>query len=83
MRKGQDLIGGDISELTQDFLAHVLGVRRTSVSLAANALQDAGLMHYSRGRLEITDLEGLRATACECYATVKSHNERLLGHELR
>jgi CRP-like cAMP-binding protein len=79
----RDLVDSDRLELTQKFLAQMLGVRRTSVSLVANALQDAGLIHYSRGRLEITDLEGLRATACECYATVKSHNERLLGHELR
>jgi CRP-like cAMP-binding protein len=74
-----DLTGGDKLGLTQEFLAQMLGVRRTSVSLVANALQDAGLIRYSRGRIEITNLEGLRATSCECYKTVKSHSDRLLG----
>jgi CRP-like cAMP-binding protein len=76
----RDLAGSDMLGLTQEFLAQMLGVRRTSVSLVANTLQNAGLIHYSRGRIEITNLEGLRATSCECYATVKSHSDRLLGN---
>jgi CRP-like cAMP-binding protein len=76
----RDLTGGDMLGLTQEFLAQMLGVRRTSVSLVDTALQDAGLIRYSRGRIEITNLEGLRATSCECYATVKSHSDRLLGN---
>ena len=75
----RDLAGGDKLGLTQEFLAQMLGVRRTSVSLVANTLQEAGLIRYSRGRVEITDLEGLRQTACECYETVKLQSERLLG----
>ena len=50
----------------------MLGVRRTSVSLVANTLQSAGLIRYSRGHIEITNLEGLREISCECYATVKT-----------
>ena len=76
----RDLAGSDTLGLTQEFLAQMLGVRRTSVSLVANTLQSAGLIRYSRGRIEITNLEGLRATSCECYATVKSHSDRLLGN---
>jgi CRP-like cAMP-binding protein len=76
----RDLAGSDMLGLTQEFLAQMLGVRRTSVSLVANTLQEAGLIRYSRGRIEVTNLEGLRATSCECYATVKSHSDRLLGN---
>ena len=76
----RDLAGGETLGLTQEFLAQMLGVRRTSVSLVANTLQDAGLIHYRRGRIEITNLEGLRATSCECYEIVKSHNDRLLSN---
>ena len=76
----RDLTGGDTLGLTQEFLAQMLGVRRTSVSLVANTLQDAGLIRYSRGRIEVTNLEGLRATSCECYQTVKSHCDRLVGN---
>ena len=57
----------------------MLGVRRTSVSLVANALQSAGLIRYSRGHIEITNLEGLREISCECYASVKTHSDRLIG----
>ena len=76
----RDLAESDTLGLTQEFLAQMLGVRRTSVSLVANTLQEAGLIRYSRGRIEVTNLEGLRATSCECYATVKSHSDRLMGN---
>jgi CRP-like cAMP-binding protein len=75
----RDLTGGNKLDLTQEFLAQMLGVRRTSVSLVANALQSAGLIRYSRGHIEITNLEGLREISCECYASVKTHSDRLIG----
>jgi CRP-like cAMP-binding protein len=74
----RDLSDGNMLGLTQEFLAQMLGVRRTSVSLVANTLQNAGLISYRRGRIQITDLEGLRAASCECYGRVKAHYERLL-----
>ena len=76
----RDLTRSETLGLTQEYLAQMLGVRRTSVSLVANTLQDAGLIRYSRGRIEVTNLEGLRATSCECYETVKSHSDRLVGN---
>jgi CRP-like cAMP-binding protein len=75
----RDLSGSDTLGLTQEFVAQMLGVRRTSVSLVANTLQNAGLIRYRRGRIEITDLQGLRAASCECYSRVKTHYDRLLG----
>jgi hypothetical protein len=74
------LQGSDDLVLTQEFLGQMLGVRRTSVSVVANILQRAGFIRYSRGHIRILDLEGLREAACECYLTVKSHSDRLLGH---
>jgi CRP-like cAMP-binding protein len=76
----RDLSGSDTFSLTQDFLAQMLGVRRTSVSLVANTLQQAGLIRYRRGHIEITNLEGLMESTCECYATVKAHYDRLLNN---
>jgi CRP-like cAMP-binding protein len=79
----RELSGSDTLGLTQEFLAQMLGVRRTSVSLVANTLQNAGLIRYRRGRIEITDLDGLQAAACECYGRVKMHYDRLLGDGTR
>jgi len=76
-----DLFDGDILPLTQGFLAEMIGARRNSVSLVAHTLQQAGLIRYSRGNVEITDLEGLKESACECYETVKSRCDRLSSRD--
>ena len=73
-----DLSGGVKLLLTQEAMAQMIGARRNSVSLVASTLQQANYIHYSRGHIEITDIEGLRRTACECYASVKLQYERLL-----
>jgi len=73
-----DLSGERELVLTQESLAQMIGARRNSVSLVANSLQQANVIHYSRGRIEVTDLEGLSRTSCECYAAVKAQYERLL-----
>src|SRR5437868_9451308 len=73
-----DLSGGRELVLTQESLAQMIGARRNSVSLVANTLQQANFIHYSRGHIEITNLEGLRETSCECYAQVKAQYDRLL-----
>jgi CRP-like cAMP-binding protein len=75
----RDLIGSDDIALTQEFVAQMLGVRRTSVSIVANTLQQAGLIKYKRGHIRVLDLDGLRDSACECYGTVKALSDRLIG----
>ena len=77
--RARDLAGKDNLQFTQEFLAEMLGVKRTSVTLHARTLQQAGLIKYSRGHIQITDLEGLQDTVCECYGTVKSYYGTLLG----
>jgi hypothetical protein len=56
----------------------MIGVQRNAISIVANALQRAGTIRYSRGHIEITDLEGLRQTSCECYRVVRTQHDRLL-----
>lgn len=77
--RARDLSGKDVLPLTQEFLAEMLGVRRSSVSVVAHTLQQAGLIKYRRGLIQIVDLEGLQEASCECYETVKGHYDRLLG----
>lgn len=74
----RDRISGDTVALTQEFLADMLGVQRTTVTAVARALQDKGYIRYRRGVLEIVDREGLEACACECYDVVRRHYARLL-----
>jgi CRP-like cAMP-binding protein len=76
--RSRDLQGSDDLLLTQEFISEMLGVRRTSVTVVANTLQQAGLLRYRRGHIRILNLEGLQEAACECYQTVKTQSERLL-----
>jgi CRP-like cAMP-binding protein len=73
----RDLVESDNIELTQEFLAQMLGVRRTSVTLAASHLQAVNLIKYRRGHIQILDLDGLEDTSCECYEAVKTQVARL------
>jgi len=75
--RARDLSGSDQLPFTQEFLAEMLGVRRTSVTTVARTLQEAGIIRYSRGRIEIVDVEGLRDSACECYETIKEQYGQL------
>jgi CRP-like cAMP-binding protein len=77
--RARDLAGTDNLQFTHEFLAGMLGVGRTSVTLHARILQQAGIIRYSRGRIQITDVEAMQETVCECYGTVKSYYEALLG----
>jgi CRP-like cAMP-binding protein len=71
-----DLAGPDLA-LTQEFLAQMMGVRRTSVTEVAGDLQKAGMIKYSRGHIHIVDLEQVRAWACECDGDIRSHYRRI------
>jgi hypothetical protein len=75
------LCGGDTLNFTQEFLAEMLGVRRTSVTVDARALQAAGLVKYARGKIQIVDVEGRQEAACECCQTVKLQYDQLLGSD--
>ena len=65
-------------KLTQEFIAHMLGVQRTSIGMIANNLQRTGAIRYARGRVEIIDLERVRASACDCYRIVRDEYENFL-----
>ncbi len=67
----RDRLDSDVLPLTQEFLAHMLGSQRSTVSLAAGRLERSGLIDYSRGRLTILDVAAVQARACECYATLR------------
>jgi CRP-like cAMP-binding protein len=77
--RSRDLVGSEDIALTQELLAQMLGVRRTSVSIVANTLQQAGFIKYRRGHIRVLSLDGLRESACECYETVRSLSDRLIG----
>jgi CRP-like cAMP-binding protein len=74
-----DRVASDELQMTQEFISSMLGSRRESVTVAAGHLQDAGLIHYSRGHIAILDRKGLEAAACECYAIVSEEFDRLFA----
>jgi CRP-like cAMP-binding protein len=75
----RDRIDNDTIHLTQEFLADMLGVQRTTVTAVAQSLQAKGLIRYRRGIVDILDRVGLESTACECYGSVKRTYSRLFS----
>ena len=73
-----DRISTNTVALTQEFLADMLGVQRTTVTAVARALQERGYIRYRRGVVDIIDRDGLEALTCECYGVVRRTYERLL-----
>jgi CRP-like cAMP-binding protein len=65
-------------KMTQELIANMLGVRRSGVTEAALKLQDAGLIHYGHGHIQVLDRPGLEERVCECYRVVKREFDRLL-----
>ena len=74
-----DRLSTDSLVMTQELIANMLGVRREGVTEAAGNLQRAGLIRYSRGRIDVLNRPGLEKAVCECYAVVKVEFERLLS----
>lgn len=74
----QDRVQSDEFQLTHEFMAQMLGVRRETVSEVARALQKRGLIGYRWGILHVLDRPGLERTACECYRIVRREFDRLL-----
>lgn len=77
----QDLLASDKLPLTQEVIAQMLGVRRSSITAAAGSFQQAGIIRYGRGRIMILDQAALEKTSCECYRDLKAEFHRLLGFD--
>ena len=73
-----DRAEGEALPYTHEFLAHMLGANRKSVTLAALSLQKAGLISYHRGNIQVLDRPGLEKASCECYAIVKERFDAFL-----
>lgn len=65
-----DRAGSDTFPLTQQFLSHMLGVRRATVNVATGMLKKAGFIRYVRGKITVTDRAGLESAACDCYPAI-------------
>lgn len=74
-----DRLSSNSLTMTQELIANMLGVRREGVTEAAGKLQRAGLIHYSRGHIDVLDRPGLEKAVCECYGVVKQEYDRLLN----
>ena len=75
----EDRVHDNEFHITQEFLAEMLGSRRTTVTMAAGALQRIGLIEYQRGRVHILDRERLESAACECYPVIRRLTNGLAG----
>ena len=75
-----DRLSSSELSMTQDLIANMLGVRREGVTEAAGKLQDAGLIHYRRGKITVLDRPAVEARSCECYQVVKTEFDRLLPY---
>jgi CRP-like cAMP-binding protein len=73
-----DRADGESLQYTHEFLSHILGANRKSITLAALSMQDAGLISYHRGTMQILDRQGMERASCECYAIVKERFDAFL-----
>jgi hypothetical protein len=63
---------------THEFLSHILGTNRKTITISTQAMQDAGLISYRRGTIQVLDRAGLETASCECCAVVKAHFDAFL-----
>jgi CRP-like cAMP-binding protein len=75
--QAHDCMDGNAISLTQEFLAEMIGVRRTTVTIAARLLQSAGLIRYRRGLIQIVNRPTLEKLSCECYAAIRCYTDRI------
>ena len=78
-----DYVKGDYLPLTQEFIAAMLGVQRTSVTDAASGLQEMGLLRVVRGKVTVLDQAGLKRRSCECYEATRSRINASLGPPIK
>jgi CRP-like cAMP-binding protein len=76
-----DRVDGHVLPLKQQFLAEMLGVHRPAVTLAAGALQKAGVIRYTRGKVTVLDRDALERASCECYEIIMRRADELLDVE--
>jgi CRP-like cAMP-binding protein len=74
----QDRVGSDVLPLTQEHLAIMLGVQRTTVTAAASQLQDRGVITYARGKIRVVDRAAMKRCACECYELIRQGSAMIL-----
>ena len=74
-----DRAEGEALPYTHEFLSHILGSNRKTITLAAQSMQTAGLITYHRGTMQVVDRPGLEKASCECYAVVKARFDAFLS----
>ena len=77
--QSQDRVNSGHLPFTHEVLSHMLGARRSTVTLTATTLQRAGLIKYRRGKIDVTNRKGLQDVACTCYATMSRQFAAMLG----
>jgi Mn-dependent DtxR family transcriptional regulator len=75
----QERVGRDTFDLTQEFLAEMLGVRRPGVTVAMGILEKAGLIAHSRGNITVLNRPGLEKASCECHRTIRARQAKLIA----
>jgi len=75
----QDRVGRNRFDLTQEFLAEMLGVRRPGVTVAMGILEKAGLINHGRGTITVVDRPGLEKVSCECYRAIRERQAKLIA----
>jgi CRP-like cAMP-binding protein len=77
--RSHDLCRGEMILLTQEYLAQMLAVRRTTVTIVARLLQSSGIIRYTRGRISVVDRKALEGQACECYQVMRERKQTLFS----